>query len=228
MNPFRWLLAGKNGKKPDVSKAIRRVEVRRRELETIKARLEARWKALSEAMVKEASDGIQEKVTIYAVERSNLKDSMKLVRDAELALAQVVLRLETIHAMGDVAQHMKGALETIRSTGRALSSITPALEQLTDDLNSALPEVLVNLDSNPPLNIITTEEGEEVLRAALQCAREEPELTETRMLDNNKEPFLLLDNQDFGDVNRLEALSSIDSRPTPLLRRCLKEKVEIR
>ena len=92
--------------KPKIASTIKEIEYHRRELETLRGRLEQRRRTLFDTTVRAMVSRDQSKASVYANEWAELRKVGKVVYASELALTQVVLRLESIVDVGDVMSHM--------------------------------------------------------------------------------------------------------------------------
>src|SRR5712692_6596241 len=104
--PLRFIgLAREENVKPKIASTIKEIELHRRELENLRAKLEQRRKGLFDTTVRAMISKDKSKAAVYANEWSELRKVGKVVYASELALTQVVLRLESIVDVGDVMMH---------------------------------------------------------------------------------------------------------------------------
>jgi hypothetical protein len=100
-----------------------------------------------------------------------------VVYASELALTQVVLRLESIVDVGDVMSHMSMAFKVLRKVNKTVQGLVPSLDQASDQINNALTETMAEMGHVSPsieLNI-QTESGEELVEQARKLAEERAE-----------------------------------------------------
>ena len=176
--PLRFFGLGKEGDiRPKISSTIKQIEYHRKELENLRARLEQRRKSLFDTTVKAMMTKDQTKANIYANEWTELRKVGKVVYASELALTQVVLRLESIVDVGDVMAHMSMAFKVMQKVNKAVTGLMPSLDQASEDINNALSETMVGMSNISPsiqLNI-NTENGAELVEQARKLAEQRAE-----------------------------------------------------
>lgn len=176
--PLRFIGLGKDDNiRPKISSTIKEIEFHRKELEGLRSRLEQRRKTLFDTTVKAMMTKDQSKATIYANEWAELRKVGKVVYASELALTQVVLRLESIVDVGDVMSHMSMAFRVLQKVNKAVTGLMPSLDQASEDINNALSETMVGMSNISPsiqLNL-NTESGEELVEQARKLAEERAE-----------------------------------------------------
>ena len=176
--PLRFIgLGGGDDIKPKIASTIKEIELHRRELENLRMKLEQRRKSLFDTTVKAMSQKDQSKATVFANEWSELRKVGKVVYASELALTQVVLRLESIVEVGDVMFHMSMAFKVLRKVNKTVQGIVPSIDQASDEINNALNETMAEMGHVTPsisLNI-QTETGEELVEQARKLAEERAE-----------------------------------------------------
>jgi division protein CdvB (Snf7/Vps24/ESCRT-III family) len=176
--PLRFIgIGGEDSIKPKISSTIKEIEHHRRELENLRARLEQRRKALFDTTVKAMVTKDHTKANIYANEWAELRKVGKVVYASELALTQVVLRLESIVDVGEVMSHMSMAFKVMKKVNKTVQGLVPSLDQASEEINNTLSETMVgmgNFTPNIQLNI-QTESGEELVEQARKLAEERAE-----------------------------------------------------
>jgi division protein CdvB (Snf7/Vps24/ESCRT-III family) len=173
--PLKFIgLGGGDNVKPKIASTIKEIELHRKELENLRVKLEQRRKALFDTTVKAMMTKDQSKATVYANEWSELRKVGKVVYASELALTQVVLRLESILDVGDVMFHMSMAFKVLRKVNKTVQGLVPSLDEASSNINSALTETMAGMENLSPsitLNI-QTESGEELIEQARKLAEE--------------------------------------------------------
>jgi division protein CdvB (Snf7/Vps24/ESCRT-III family) len=176
--PLRFIGLGRSDDiRPKLSTTIKEIEYHRKELENLRGRLEQRRRILFDTTVKAMVTKDETKATIYANEWTELRKVGKVVYASELALTQVVLRLESIVDVGDVMSHMSMAFKVMQKVNKAVTGLMPSLDQASEDINSALNETMVGMSNITPsiqLNI-NTESGAELVEQARKLAEERAE-----------------------------------------------------
>ena len=176
--PLRFIGIGREDNvKPKITSTIKEIELHRKELENLRVRLEQRRKSLFDTTVKAMMSKDQSKATVYANEWSELRKVGKVVYASELALTQVVLRLESILDVGDVMFHMSMAFKVLRKVNKTVQGLVPSLDQASSDINNALSETMAGMENiSPSISLnIKTETGEELVEQARKLAEERAE-----------------------------------------------------
>ena len=160
--------------KPKIASTIKEIELHRRELENLRGRLEQRRKNLFDTTVKAMMAKDKSKASVYANEWSELRKVAKVVYASELALTQVVLRLESMVDVGDVMIHMSTAFRVLRNVSKTVQGLVPALDQASDEINSTLTETMAEMGNvSPTISLnIRSESGEELVEEARKLAEE--------------------------------------------------------
>ena len=163
--------------KPKLASTIKEIEYHRKELENLRVKLDQRRKVLFDTTVKAMMSKDQSKATVYANEWSEMRKVGKVVYASELALTQVVLRLESILDVGDVMFHMSMAFKVLRKVNKTVQGLVPSLDQASSDINNALNETMAGMENiSPAISLnISTESGEELVEQARKLAEERAE-----------------------------------------------------
>ncbi len=163
--------------KPKIASTIKEIELHRRELETLRAKLEQRRKSLFETTVRAMMAKDKSKAAVYANEWAELRKVGKVVYASELALTQVVLRLESIVDVGDVMSHLGTAFKVLRKVNKTVTELVPSLDQASDEISSALTQTMAEMGNvSPSISLnIQTESGEELVEQARRLAEERAE-----------------------------------------------------
>ncbi len=178
ISPLKLLGFRKGGDyKAKVLVAIKNIEFHRKELDTLKVRLCDRRQRLFDMTVRALQEKDKPKAGIYASEHTELIKVIKVVMTSELALTQVVLRMESITEMGDAMAHMNSAFKTMREVSKTMQEFAPALDSASKDINSTLTETMAQMGQiSPTLSVdVTTLNAEELVEEARRYAEEQAE-----------------------------------------------------
>lgn len=202
--------------KPKIAATIKEIELHRRELENLRAKLEQRRRALFDTTVKAMMAKDKSKAAVYANEWAELRKVGKVVYASELALTQVVLRLESIVDVGDVMNHMSTAFKVLRKVSKTVQGLVPALDQASTEINNTLTETMAEMGNvSPNISLsISTESGEELVEQAKRFAEERA--------DEMKRSLSLTPHQVQRQVERLDdrvplLASGDDEQESPVL-----------
>ena len=177
-SPLRFIGIGREENvKPKISSTIKEIELHRRELENLRVKLEQRRKTLFDTTVRAMIAKDRSKAQVYANEWSELRKVGKVVYASELALTQVILRLESISDVGDVMAHMSMAFKVLRKVNKTVQGLVPSLDQASSDINSALTETMAEMGNvSPSISLnVHTESGEELVEQARKLAEDRAE-----------------------------------------------------
>ncbi|TLY10674.1 MAG: hypothetical protein E6K84_08635, partial [Thaumarchaeota archaeon] len=166
-----------DGVKGKIASTIKEIELHRRELESMRSRLAQRRKLLYDTTVRALTAKDKSKANVYANEWAELRKVAKVVYASELALTQVILRLESINDVGDVISHMSTAFKVLRKVSKTVQGLVPALDQASEEINTTLTETMAEIGNVTPsisLNL-RTESGEELVEQAKKYAEEQAE-----------------------------------------------------
>ncbi len=163
--------------KPKIASTIKEIELHRRELENLRTKVDQRRKALYDTTLKAMKAKDKSKATVYANEWAELRKVGKVVYASELALTQVILRLESIVDVGDVMLHLSLAFKALRRVNKTVQGLVPSLDQASSEITNTLTETMAqmsNVSPNLSLNV-STESGEELVEQARRFAEQQAE-----------------------------------------------------
>ena len=136
----------RRGLKERIGAAILKIGEERHQLHLLKSRLEARRQALVDSLEKahEANDTV--KITLYTDECEELRKVINAVSLCEVALTQIVTRLESIRDINEAMNHMSTAATIIKRL-YSKEDLTPALENIASEATKTLTEALADLSN---------------------------------------------------------------------------------
>lgn len=175
LNLFTFLHRDQEGGLKDrLTVAVRRIEGHRKELEVLRGKLETRRQVLFESTVKALEKKDEARANVYASEHSELKKVIHVVTANELALTQIIVRLESMRDVGDVIYQMNSAFKILKRVSGTVTGMVPALENATQEVNSTLTGVMEGLGTiSPNFSLsVKTESEEEIVERAKTYAEE--------------------------------------------------------
>jgi len=159
--------------KQRIFQVIHRLKLQSSKLDILAEKLRDKDRRLFEKVVDSYVKHDMEKAKIFANETANTRKALKLVENCKSALESVVLRLETVESVGDVAVAISGAISVIQSVRGKLSGIFPELDRELVAINENLSGLLYET-AGPEGMIggfeVTTEESEAILKEAMSVA----------------------------------------------------------
>lgn len=177
-DPLKFIgLRRDNNLKPKIASTIKEIELHRKELENLRAKLEQRRKSLFDTTIKAMMTKDSSKAAVYANEWAELRKVGKVVYASELALTQVVLRLESIVDVGDVMLHLGLAFKVLRRVNKSVQGLVPSLDQASNEINAALTETMAEMGNvSPSISLdVQAESGEELIEQARKLAEQRAE-----------------------------------------------------
>ncbi len=165
-------MGGDENVRPKVAATIKEIELHRRELENLRAKVEQRRKQLYDTTVKAMMAKDRSKAVVYANEWTELRKVGKVVYASELALTQVILRLESIVDVGDVMSHLSAAFKVLRRVKKTVQGLVPSLDQASSEITNTLTETMAEMSTvSPNFSVnVSTESGEELVEQARKFA----------------------------------------------------------
>lgn len=170
-----WKIKDDKPTRDRIIESIKSLEIYRKELDSIKRRLNVRREKLYALIVNslEAKDKLRAKV--YATEHGELKRVIRVVTMSELALTQIVIRLESICDTGDVVYQVSSAFKVVKKIGEEIKVIMPQLESTMQEVNNVLTDTMSSLQQISPDSsiILDVSQGEEILESAKKYVDEQ-------------------------------------------------------
>lgn len=139
-------------------------------------RLKSRDKALFDECELMIRQGDRNRAFIYACEVAELRKLIRTVKNAQLAIERVILRLETIREVEAVTRDLRSLLDVTQKVTAELAEIMPDVAYQMSKMNEVVSEVLSEtvLSSNPPITTVAlkTDEVKAILNDAVNVAEE--------------------------------------------------------
>jgi division protein CdvB (Snf7/Vps24/ESCRT-III family) len=173
--------------KERINKTVFRLKMVQRKLEDSRLRSEQKYKKLFNKCVQAQRAKDQTTAIMYANESAQIRTIAKTLTSAELAVEQVVLRLETVSDFGDIAAEIMPAAETIRAVKGRLQGIIPEVSMQLGFINQSLDSLVLEAGEATGTSwsaIASSEESEKILLEATTVAEQKiregfPELPTT-------------------------------------------------
>jgi len=169
--------------KGKITVALRDIEARRRELETLKGRLSERRQKLFETTVRALREKDKSKAAVYASEHAEVRKVYRVIDASELALTQVSLRLQSMTEIGDAMLHMDTAFRSLKQISRTMQGVMPALDAASSDITNTFAETMAQMGQlSPNMRIdVRTEGSDDLVEQAKRYAEEQSERTMARL-----------------------------------------------
>ena len=171
--------------KQRLSNTIYRLQTISHNLNDNSSKLEQRAKGFFEKCAEAQLAKDPERATIYANECAEIRKMARTVLRSQLAIEQVMIRMETIKDMGDVAMMMGPVVSIVQSVKNQLTGVMPQvsyeLSSVGETLNSLVVEAGEATGSGYDM-VTSGDEAQNILREAGAVAEQKmvekfPELT---------------------------------------------------
>lgn len=161
--------------KKKINDVIYRLNVQKDKLDEVLTRLQQRDKELFEKTISAYVAKDMARATIYASEVAEIRKIARVIYSSKLALEKVVLRLETIREISNVAIVLAPVIGILKDLKGQLAGIIPEtameLEEITNMMNTMLIEI--GEASNTTVAVsISSEEARRILEEARAIAEE--------------------------------------------------------
>ena len=152
-----------------IVKSIHRLKVQKVKIERITFRLEQRDKKLFQICVSSLKSNNRERAIVCANELAHVRKLIAFLKQVQLALERVILRLETIKELNDIMVELRPALRMLKSVTNQLSEFLPDVASELENVNESIAETLAitKLEASPEALIplqMKTPAGEEILK----------------------------------------------------------------
>jgi division protein CdvB (Snf7/Vps24/ESCRT-III family) len=146
-----------------------RLRVQRNKIESMGLMLQHRDKELFDKCVAVNATGDTLRASLYASECADIRKIVKLVLQSELALEQVIFKMETAEIMGDIAYLMHPVKNVVLTVGKQIHQLMPDVSFELSQINETLDGLLVDAGSVTEPTITTemhSPEAETILHEA--------------------------------------------------------------
>ncbi|UCD72885.1 MAG: hypothetical protein JSW01_05415 [Candidatus Bathyarchaeota archaeon] len=156
--------------------ARNRLVVQSNKLEESINRLQERNKGLFEKCVASKASGNHSRALVYANECAEIRKIARIIINGQLALEQVILRLETVEELGDIFIQLGPLIGIVQEIQGQLTGVLPEvsfeLGEINSALNNAVLEAGTATDNAPVVIPVSDEDAEKVLAEAKIIADE--------------------------------------------------------
>lgn len=153
-----------------------RLVIQSNKLEESINRLQERNKGLFEKCVASKASGNHSRALVYANECAEIRKIARIIINGQLALEQVVLRLETVEELGDIFIQLGPLIGIVQEIQGQLTGVLPEvsfeLGEINSALNTAVLEAGTTTDNQPVMIPVSDEDAEKVLAEAKIIADE--------------------------------------------------------
>ncbi|HIH87584.1 TPA: hypothetical protein HA344_00050 [Candidatus Bathyarchaeota archaeon] len=165
--------------KPRMEYAAKRIQTQVQKLEQESKRFAERDKTLFAKVVDAYQKHDTPHANIYAKELAELRRMQKIVLNAKLALDQIVMRIEAVSELGDLAYTLLPAINVMRDVMHGMAAVNPQIAKEMGDISNILSGIVMDAGatSGMSLNFGTANED------SAKIMEEAASVAESRMKD---------------------------------------------
>ncbi len=173
--------------KEQLAVVIYRIRTQRNKIESMSLMMQRRDKEFFDKCVAARSTGDMPRANLYAEECAEVRKMAKITLNSELALDQLIFKLETAEMMGDIAYLVHPIKNVVSTVGQQIQHMMPDVSFELGQINESLEGIMVNADdvseSMTPTGIHTAE-ADKIMNEADTLAEQKiksrfPELHDT-------------------------------------------------
>ena len=179
-----------------ITKTIYSLNMVRHKLEGSRLRIEQKHKTLFSKCVRAQENKDAQTSVMYANECAQVKKIAQTIVTSQLALEQVVLRLDTVKDFGDVAVELMPAASIIRTVKDRLSGVIPEVSRSLGTISQTLDSLVLEVGEATGQSwnaMVSGEDADKVLAEASVIAEQKvregfPELPTTSTAEKGVNP----------------------------------------
>ena len=161
--------------KDRVTQTIYRLNMVQRKLGDAQQRIETKHRALFNKCVKSQEVKDTQTAVMYANEVAQIKKIAQTIVTSELALEQVILRLETVNDFGDVAAEIMPAASVVRAVKGKLAGVIPEVSMHLGAIGQTLDSLVLEVGQATGTSwntMIIGEDADRILAEATMIAEQ--------------------------------------------------------
>jgi len=182
--------------KDRITQTVFRLKMVQRKLEDSRLRIEQKHKGLFTKCVKAQEAKDTQTAVMYANECSQVRKIAQTIISSQLALEQVVLRLETVQDFGDIAAEIMPAAAVIRAVKGHLAGVIPEVSMHLGSISQTLDSLVLEVGEATGQSwnaMVSGEDADKVLAEATTIAEQKvregfPELPTTSTIEKGVNP----------------------------------------
>jgi len=165
-----------NLSKKKLEEAVRSIQTQIISLDNLLLRLKERDKHIFSEVIRCIKLRNKRKASIYANELTQIRNLIKQVIFAKLALERICIRINTITDAGDIAATLASAVSAVRSVQDIIREVIPQAEEGFTEISTLLNGILVDASANEGLQLdikAANADAERIIEEATKVAEEE-------------------------------------------------------
>jgi len=161
--------------KPKLEDAIRAIQAQIARLDATETKSKERDAAIFNKVVTSIQKHDTQHASVYANELAEVRKMTKTVTSSKLALEQIVLRLNTVTELGDIAVTLAPAMGVLNSVRAGIIAVLPEAERGINEISELLSSILVDAGqtSGSTLNFEAANEDAEKIIAEASAVAEQ-------------------------------------------------------
>ena len=165
--------------KPRMDYASKRVQAQVQKLDRESQRMAERDKMLFAKVVDAYQKHDTPHANIYAGELAELRKMQKTVLNAKLALDQIVMRMEAISEMGDLAFTLLPVISVMRDVMTGMAAVNPQIAKEMGDISNILSGIVMDAGATSGMTLNFQSANEDSAKIMEEAAS----VAESRMKD---------------------------------------------
>ncbi len=146
---FIRLISGRENLDSKIYNAIKEIQTHKGHLDNTRCNLEERRQKLFDYVINAAEQLDQRRAKVFSDEHSEVMRLIDIQSTGELALTQMLVRLESMKDMENLVTHLSSSFDVVKGISGDVSDVLSALQVTQDMMMSSLNESLVRLGVNP-------------------------------------------------------------------------------
>jgi len=162
--------------KKKLEEAVRSIQTQIISLDNLLLRLKERDKHIFSEVIRCVKLRNKRKASIYANELTQIRNLIKQVIFAKLALERICIRINTITDAGDIAATLAPAVSAVRSVQDIIREVVPQAEEGFTEISTLLNGILVDASANEGFQLdikAANADAERIIEEATRVAEEE-------------------------------------------------------
>lgn len=139
--------------KPRMDNAVKRIKTQIQRIDQEALRFNERDKALFKKILEayQAHDTVH--ANIYANELAEIRRMAKMTLNAQMALEQIMLRIETASELGDITYTLLPVLGVMRDIKNSMSSVNPQIAKELGDISNLLSGLVMDVGATSGISM---------------------------------------------------------------------------
>jgi division protein CdvB (Snf7/Vps24/ESCRT-III family) len=130
--------------KEQLAVVIYRIRTQRNKIESMSLMLQRRDKEFFDKCVVARTAGDMARANLYAEECAEVRKMAKITLNSELALEQLIFKLETAEMMGDIAYLVHPIKNVVATVGQQIQHMMPDVSFELSQINESLEGIMIN------------------------------------------------------------------------------------